>query len=212
MPGLFIAFEGVEGCGKSTQARLLGRWLEARGVPHRLTREPGGTAVGEQIRTLLLHSGDIGAETELLLMLAARAAHVREVLEPALRSGEIVISDRYELSTFAYQALGRDLGLERVKTLNSLATGGLKADLNLVLDVESSQGSARRAQRGGGQDRIERESAAFHARVAEAYRLLASTEPAVALVNGRPVAEAVHQSILQLLQARFSETFPSKAG
>jgi dTMP kinase len=212
MRGLFIVLEGVEGSGKSTQARMLADWLKSQGIPHRLTREPGGTALGEQIRGLLLHSGEVGAEAELLLMLAARAAHVREVVEPALAAGEIVVSDRYELSTFAYQGLARDLGLDRVRMVNAVATGGLRPDLSIVLDVEAAEGSARRARSGQGPDRIERESQTFHVRVAEAYRLLASAEPAVALVDGTRTASAVHGSILQLLQARFSETFPWKAG
>lgn len=212
MRGLFIVFEGVEGSGKSTQARKLADWLDSRGMPHRLTREPGGTAVGEEIRVVMLHGGDIAAETELLLALAARAAHVRKVIEPALAVGDIVVCDRYELSTFAYQGTARALGLERVKTLNAFATGGLRPDLTIVLDVPSGMGEARRERVRQQGDRIERAGQDFHARVAEAYRLLASTEPAVALVDGKAAPEAVHASILGLLQARFSETFPSKAG
>jgi dTMP kinase len=212
MRGLFIVFEGVEGSGKSTQARKLADWLDSRGTPHRLTREPGGTAVGEEIRAVMLHGGDIAAETELLLALAARAAHVREVIEPALAAGDIVVCDRYELSTFAYQGTARALGLERVKTLNAFATGGLRPDLTIVLDVPAGMGEARRERVRQLGDRIEQAGQDFHARVAEAYRLLASTEPAVALVDGRAASEAVHASILGLLQARFPETFPSKAG
>ena len=210
--GLFLVLEGIEGSGKSTQAKLLADWLGREGLPNLLTREPGGTALGEQMRAALLHGEDMSPETELLLMLAARAAHVSQVVRPALERRQIVVCDRYELSTFAYQGLGRDLGLERVRTLNAFATGGLRPDLTIVVDVPVDVGESRRSGSRAGQDRIERAGSSFHEKVAEAYRLLASTEPAVALVDGTAAAEAVHASIRRLLQARFSETFPSRAG
>jgi dTMP kinase len=210
--GLFIVFEGAEGSGKSTQARRLSDWLTIHRIAHTLTREPGGTPLGEQVRGILLHGDAMTAETELLLMLAARAAHVQAVIEPALARGELVVCDRYELSTFAYQGLARDLGLERVKTVNALATRGRKPDLTVVLDVAPAIGQARGKRSGQDIDRIERESAEFHTRVAEAYRLLASAEPAVALVDGTCTEEAVQASILRMLQSRFPETFPTRAG
>jgi dTMP kinase len=194
--GLFIVFEGAEGSGKSTQAGRLAEWLKRQNIRCRLTREPGGTPLGERIRSLLLHGADMAPETELLLMLAARAAHVQEVIEPAVARGEIVVCDRYELSTFAYQGLARGLGLERVRAANAMATHGRKADLTVVLDVGATEGQARRMRSGQDRDRIEREDTNFHARVAEAYRLLASTEPAVALVDGTCSEEAVQASIL----------------
>jgi dTMP kinase len=212
MSGFFIVFEGVEGSGKSTQARMLADWLGRHGVPHRLTREPGGTFVGEQVRSVLLHGGDMPSEAELLLLLAARAAHVQEVVSPALARGEIVVSDRYELSSFAYQGLGRELGLDRVKTLNSFATGGLRPDLTVLIDVPWEEAVPRRLRNRPEEDRIERAGAEFHARVVEAYRLLASSEPAVISIDGRPAPDVVHGSIVRLLQARFAETFPSKSG
>jgi len=212
MRGLFLVLEGAEGSGKSTQVQKLGEWLRSLGFAHRLTREPGGTAVGEELRAVMLHGGDISAETELLVALAARAAHVHAVVQPALLAGEVVVCDRYELSTFAYQGLARGLGLEQVKSLNAFATRGLRADLTIVLDVSAREGEARRTRARAEFDRIERAGIDFHDRVAEAYRLLASTEPAVVLVDGRAAEEAVHAEILRLLQGRFSETFPSKAG
>jgi dTMP kinase len=212
MPGLFIVFEGVEGSGKTTQARLLAEWLADAGVPHRLTREPGGTDVAEQIRSVILHGDDITVETELLLVLAARAAHVRELIRPALAAGQIVVCDRYELSTFAYQGVGRDLGLDRVRALNDFATGGLRPDLTIVVDVPVSVGAERRARSRPSSDRIERAGDRFHARVAEAYRLLASEEPAVELVDGEPAPEVVNEAVLRLLKARFSETFSGITG
>lgn len=207
MSGRFIVLEGVEGSGKTTQVALLGQRLSGMSVAHRLTREPGGTAVGEQIRSVLLHGGPVPAEAELLLMLAARAAHVHEVVRPALAAGEIVVCDRYELSTFAYQGIGRDLGLERVKQLNDFATSGVRPDLTIVVDVGPELGAARRTLSRPEKDRIERESAGFHARVAEAYRLLAAKEPGVMLVDGTPPANVVHREIMRVLALRFPETF-----
>jgi dTMP kinase len=160
----------------------------------------------------MLHGGDISAQTELLVALAARAAHVHELIRPALAEGEVVVCDRYELSTFAYQGMARGLGLEQVRTLNEFATGGLHPDLTIVLDVPAREGEARRTRARPEFDRIERAGIDFHARVAEAYRLLASREPAVELVDGRAAADAVQATIRRLLQGRFSETFPSKAG
>lgn len=210
--GLFIVFEGAEGSGKSTQARLLADWLGRVGIPHRLTREPGGTPVAEEIRAVILHGVDIPVETELLLVLAARSVHVRELIEPELAAGKIVICDRYELSTLAYQGMGRDLGLEPVRRLNDFATGGLHPDLTIVVDVPAKVGEERRARSRSSSDRIERAGDLFHERVVEAYRLLASQEPAVELVDGTLSEPVVHQTILGLLRARFSETFPSVTG
>lgn len=206
MPGLFIVFEGIEGSGKSTQAKLLSAWLGGLGVPHLLVREPGGTKVGEAVRQIVLHGEHIDARTELMLYLAARAALVTERLVPALRRGEIVIADRYELSTFAYQGYGRGLRLEDVRAANAVATGGLRPDLTIVLDVQAALGFRRLEGRGGG-DRIEREGAEFHRRVAAGYAELTATEPHVEAVDGSFPPDQVHASVVRLLQRRFPETF-----
>jgi dTMP kinase len=208
--GLFLVLEGIEGCGKSTQARLLGGWLAEHGIRFMLTREPGGTAIGEQIRRVLLQSEEVGPRAELLLMLAARAALVAQEVGPALERGEVVVADRYELSSLAYQGGGRGVDLEEVRRLNAFATGGLAPDLTIVLDVPLEAGAARRAGRGA-EDRIERAGAAFHERVAAAYRLLGS-EPGVTLVDGTPAAGEVHRRIVALLASKFPETFPRAAG
>ena len=210
--GLFIVFEGVEGCGKSTQAKLLAERLAASGIPHVLTREPGGTATGEALRQLVLHGEHLAVETELLLMLAARSAHVNEVVRPALTRGEVVVCDRYELSSFAYQGIGRGLGLDRVKELNAFATRGLKPDLTIVVDVPVEVGAARRAASRGGNDRIESAGDEFHQKVAGAYRLLADTEEGVLLVDGTPPQDQVSLIIRKQLNARFPETFAWMAG
>lgn len=208
---MFIVLEGIEGSGKSTQARLLGEWLGRAGLPHLVTREPGGTAVGEAIREVVLHGGDVTPRTELLLMLAARATFVTEVVAPALAAGRIVVADRFELSTLAYQGYGRGLPLDEVRRLNAFATGGLAPDVTLVLDVPSSTGDARRRGRSAA-DRIERAGAAFHDRVNEAYRLLAASEPGVVALPAEGAIEDVHASIVALLAARFPETFATAAG
>ena len=210
--GSFIALEGIEGSGKTTQAALLGEWLAGLGVPHRLTREPGGTALGEAIRQLLLHGGAMPAVTELLLMLAARAALLDEVVRPALAAGEGVVADRYSLSTLAYQGYGRELDLPQVRRAITLATGGLIPDLTLVLDVPRALGEARRVAGRPGEDRIERAGRAFHERVAEAYRLLADTEPQVVRLDGAGDPAVVQARIRQALARRFPETFASAEG
>lgn len=204
-PPLFLALEGVEGAGKSTQVRMLEAWLRARGLDPVVTREPGGTTVGEEARRILLHSEDVTAETELLLMLAARSALVAEVIRPALEAGRVVVTDRFALSTIAYQAYGRRLARAEVEAMNRFATGGLEPDLTVLLDVDPAVGEARR--RGTGKDRIERAGDAFHGRVAEAYRLLAGEGERIARVDGAGDPEAVHARIVGVLGARFPETF-----
>lgn len=206
---LFIAFEGVEGCGKSTQVQLVAAALREIGGDPVITREPGGTAAGEAIRTIVLDRDlHLDAVAELLLMLAARAVFVRDVVRPALQAGRVVLADRYELSTFAYQGGGRGLPIADVRGINELATGGLRPDLNVILDVEVEQGLERAAQRG--RDRIEREEIEFHRRVAAAYRDLAFSEPDVALVDGQGEIEEVYTAVWDALSARFPETFPPR--
>ncbi|HSJ31178.1 MAG TPA: dTMP kinase [Longimicrobiales bacterium] len=209
---MFLVFEGVEGSGKSTQARLLAEWLTGAGIAHVLTREPGGTQVGEEIRRALLHGGDVPVRTELLLMVAARAAFVEQVVRPALARGDVVIADRYELSSFAYQGYGRGLALEDVRRVNAFATGGVRPDLTILLDVEPQEGAARRQRAGAAADRIESAGVDFHRAVAGAYRLLSETEKDVAVVAGDASPEAVHARIRGLLRDRFPETFPPAEG
>lgn len=210
-PSRFIVIEGAEGSGKSTQVRLLAEWLQAHSVPHITTREPGGTVLGEEIRQILLHGHDMPAETELLLMNAARAVFVAEIVRPALAEGKVVIADRFSLSSMAYQGYGRGLSLDRVREICDFAAGGLKPDLTIVLDVAQETGEARRATRSG-PDRIERAGTDFHRRVAEAYRLLPGTEPGVELVSGEDSIEKVQQRIHALLVGRFPETFAQTMG
>jgi dTMP kinase len=208
---VFIALEGPEGAGKSTQVRLLEVWLRARGHEPLLTREPGGTEVAEAVRRILLDSDDLPPATELLLMLAARSALVAEVIEPALAAGRVVVTDRFHLSTLAYQGYGRELPLPEVEAMNRFATAGLEPDLTILLDVDVTAGAARKAGGPRGPDRIERAGDAFHGRVAEAYRLLAVERERVERVAGEAPPQAVHEAILSILARRFPETFfPAK--
>lgn len=206
--GLFVVVEGVEGAGKSTQAALLSRWMQEIGIPHVLAREPGGTAVGEAIRGIVLNKGELvmPPETELFLILGARAAFVREVVEPCLRRGQLVLADRFDFSTFAYQGYGRGLDLAEVRRANALATGGLRPDLVLVLDLPETLGLLRKKGEGEA-DRIEREGAPFLRRVREGYLALAREEPGVRLLNADESPENLQAEIRRVLTGAFPGTF-----
>jgi dTMP kinase len=176
----FITIEGGEGVGKSTNARLLVSWLREREVPVLETREPGGTALGETLRGLLLHKDGAQAPVpmaELLLVFAARAQHLAQVIRPALARGEWVVCDRFTDASFAYQGAGRALGVEPIASLAHLVHPDLSPDLTLLLDAPLHIGRQRVAQRGES-DRFERENNAFFARVQAEYQRLAAAEPA----------------------------------
>lgn len=174
----FITFEGPEGSGKSTQLALLAEALRADGWPVVVTREPGGTELGEALRELLLNADTpLGAETEAYLMTGARAEHMRQVIRPALAAGEVVLCDRFADSTLAYQGAGRGLPLEALRMLQQLAVGDDWPALTILLDVPFEVGLARRAS-SGVRNRIDREDAEFHARVAAWYRTEAARCPA----------------------------------
>ena len=208
--GRFIVLEGGDGVGKTTQAALLSTWFTALGLPHISTREPGGTPVGEAIRELVLGRNDldIPAESELLLILAARAAFVRDVVKPALEAGKIVLADRFSLSTLAYQGYGRGLDLERVREGIRISTGGLEPDLVLVLDLPADEGHERQRTDGLAVDRIEAEGKAFRDLVRDGYLALAESEAGVEVVSARGAPEEVHARIRDRLAARMPTTFP----
>ena len=210
MRGLFIVLEGVEGARKSTQARLLSGWMHALGIAHTLAREPGGTPVGEAIRRVVLDKGELTMppETELFLILGARAAFVQDVVRPALEKGQVFLADRFALSTFAYQGFGRGLDQGQVRKANELATGGLEPDLYIVLDLPVEEGLGRK--QGGAEDRIEREGAPFLARVREGYSRLAQEEPRAHLIPASGDPETVQAAIRKVLGDRFPETFQGK--
>jgi dTMP kinase len=178
MTGLFVTFEGGEGSGKSTQLVRLAARLRARGIEPLVTREPGGTPLAEGIRNLLLDPARRpGAMSEALLMEAARADLVVSLVRPALDAGRVVLCDRYDDSTLAYQGGGRGLEPGLLAVLNRVATGGLKPDLTLLYDVPPGVGLARRENAGGDTNRLDREPADFHARVRQRFLELAAAEP-----------------------------------
>jgi dTMP kinase len=197
--GLFITFEGTEGCGKSTQVELLARQLGALGHRVRVLREPGGTPIGEEIRHTLKHSkanDAMTAEAELLLMNASRAQLVREIIRPALAAGEIVLCDRFYDSTTAYQGYGRQLDLKMVKAVIDIAVGETRPNLTLLLTVSHEIGEQRRAVRQSTlpfmRDRMEEADHKFFTRVAEGFKAAAAAEPErFRVVSGEDSIEAV---------------------
>lgn len=196
----FISFEGIDGCGKTTQARLLADRVRAEGAEVVLTREPGGTPLGEEIRDLLLHGGHVAPWAEAALYAASRAQHVDEVIRPALERGAVVVCDRYVDSSVAYQGIARGLGLEQVLELNLAVVGGLMPDLTFLLEIGVEDAAARM---GDERDRIEREDAGFRARVVEAYRSLADLDPGrYVVVDGTRGVEEIAEEIDGAVRSR----------
>jgi len=200
--GFFVVLEGPEGAGKSTLALTIASRLRALGHQPVMVREPGGTVAAEALRKELLHADrQWTPEKELLYFVTARADLVGLVIRPALAAGKIVLSDRYDLTTMAYQAAGRGLPLPMVSWVNDAATGGLRPDLTLILDVPPETGSARQVASGKSQDRLDRESLDFHQRVAARYR--AETGPGVVHLDATlPAAELAGRAWSALLAAR----------
>jgi dTMP kinase len=180
---MFITFEGTEGCGKSTQIDLLAGWLRSEGFDVVKTREPGGTAVGEALRDLILRKGvHVLPIPELLVFMAIRAQHVEELILPALSTGKIVLCDRFSDATIAYQGYGRGLDVDTILTLNRLATKGLTPDLTILIDCDVRMGLKRRAADSPQLDRFENEQIDFHESIRSGYRALAEAEPVRFLV------------------------------
>ncbi|EKT4466157.1 dTMP kinase [Pseudomonas putida] len=201
MSGLFITLEGPEGAGKSTNREYLAERLRERGLDVVLTREPGGTPLAERIRELLLAPSDeaMAADTELLLVFAARAQHLAEVIRPALARGAVVLCDRFTDATYAYQGGGRGLSQERIATLETFVQGALRPDLTLVFDLPVEVGLARAAARGR-LDRFEQEGQAFFEAVRQAYLQRAGREPQrYRLLDAAQPLEAVQRAIDALL-------------
>ena len=200
MPGAFVVFEGGDGAGKSTQCRLLADALRERGHEVLLTREPGGTTIGEAIREVLLGVGSHGmvARTEALLFAAARAQHSAELIRPALARGAMVLSDRYLDSSVAYQGAARGLGVEVVRDLNAVAVAGCVPDRTVLLRLDADLAGARGDGRGDyGDDRFEREGESFQATIAAAFDELAASEPdRFLVVDATGTPEQVHDRVL----------------
>jgi dTMP kinase len=214
--GLFISFEGSEGCGKSTQIERLSARLNDAGLPVLLTREPGGTEIGEIIKHLLQFSPagkKMTAETELLLFTASRAQLVREIIEPALRLGKTVIADRFLDSTTVYQGVARQLDSGAVKFINDFAVGGCRPDLTFVLDLDprtARERLLRRVRAIDAPDRMEHQAPEFYENVRAGYLQLATTEPdRVTIVDAAQSAEHIERQIWDRLQEKFHEFFKS---
>jgi len=209
----FITFEGGDGSGKTTQLKVLANYLRTRGRPCLSTREPGGTSLGQHIRQVLLEVGtqSITSPTELFLYLADRAQHMHEVVIPALEQGKIVVCDRHTDSTLAYQGYGRGLDLGLLRSLNDIASQGIKPDLTLLFDCPVEIGLSRTVQRqpqtvsGRNEDRFEREKIEFHERVRAGFLELARAEPnRFRIVDAARSAEEVGQEIKSIIDGELT--------
>jgi dTMP kinase len=203
--GRFISFEGIEGCGKTTQIALLSEYLQKRSIKHTVTREPGGTAVGDGIRKILLNSETIHltAASELLLFYSSRSQNIQEKIKPALERNEIVICDRYYHASMAYQGYGRGIPLEFIQKLTDLVCAPYRPDVTFLLDIEPETGLARARARNHKQveneGRFEAEDLEFYNKVRDGYLELASQDERIQLIYADRPIEAVHRHILTLL-------------
>jgi dTMP kinase len=207
MQGMFITFEGIEGSGKSTQIVMLANHLSAQGRQVTLTREPGGTAIGDQVRKILLDPENtaLDPKAELLLYAAGRAQHLAELIAPELGEGKIVLCDRFSDATLAYQGYGRGLDRAMIRSLDRIVTNGLRPDLTVLLDIDAKAGLARargRNQRSGleAEARFENEKLAFHQRVREGYLELAREEPGrFRVIDALPEPETIQDRLLKIV-------------
>jgi dTMP kinase len=210
MQGLFITLEGIDGCGKSTQREMLAEQLKKRGFDPVVTREPGGTVIGEGIRQLLVSDASvhIAPTTELLLYVAARAQHVAELIRPSVEAGRIVISDRYTDSTVAFQGYGRGLDLEVIETLNRFATGDLKPDLTIVFDLDPATARSRVGTRpvGGLLGAFDEQHTDFHERMRAGYLKMADNDPSrISVVDASGSADETHARVMSVVHKKIEE-------
>lgn len=198
--GLFITFEGADGCGKTTQIELLDKYLREKGFDTLLTREPGAKGLGVKLREILLnYDGEVSPVAESFLFLADRAQHVDCIIKPALKEGKIILCDRHTDSTIAYQGYGRNLDLDRINYLNNIATSGLKPDLTIVFDVDVETSLSRV---GGSKDRMESAGVDFFNRVREGYLEIAKKEPQrVRVINSSDTIENIHKKVVELVES-----------
>jgi dTMP kinase len=201
MKGIFISFEGIEGTGKSTQARLASEYLRDKGYRVVQTMEPGGTKISLKIRELLLspENAEMDYVTELLLYNAARVQHIREVISPALERGEVVVTDRFSDSTIAYQGYARGIDLQLIDSLDRIATGRLRPDLTILLVVETETGLARNKALNK-RDRLELEDISFHEKVRKGFiQIAASESERVKIVDCSESLEEVHRKVVKII-------------
>lgn len=194
MTGLFITFEGADGCGKTTQLKLLAEFLTSTGKEVLITREPGGKGLGEKVREILLnYQGDVSDKAEAFLFLADRAQNIDIIVKPAVEAGKIVLCDRHTDSTIAYQGYGRGVDISRLNTLNELATGGFKPDLTFVFDIDVETSMARV---GKNKDRMESAGNEFHEKVRKGYLEIAKKEPdRVKVINSNDSIENIFEHV-----------------
>lgn len=205
MKGTFITFEGIDGCGKSTQCEMLKDYLKERGVDFIFVREPGGTVIGERIREILLDkkNSQMTSRTELLLFEAARAQITDEVIKPALEEGKIVLCDRFFDSSSAYQGMARGMGMEFVSDLNMAATGGLKPDITFFFDISAEEALERRGKRGEASDRIELAGLKFQEDVRAGYLELAKrSEGRIITIDATKGIEEIFEVVKGSLEGR----------
>jgi dTMP kinase len=206
--GTFITFEGIEGSGKSTQVALLASYLTARGIRNVLTREPGGTLIGDQVRKILLDPANraLDPTAELLLYAASRAQHLHEIILPALASGMTVLCDRFSDATLAYQGYGRGLDIELIRTLDRIVTREMRPDLTILFDIEAAIGVSRARGRNSNlgleaEARFENEELVFHDRVRQGYLTLVEQDPArIRVVNASGNAEVVQEQVRNIVE------------
>ncbi|MBO8429815.1 dTMP kinase [Spirochaetes bacterium] len=198
--GLFITFEGADGCGKTTQLMLLAKYLKSKGLEVVVTREPGARGLGEKIREILLnYDGEVSSQAEAFLFLADRAQHIDVIVNPAVESGKIVLCDRHTDSTVAYQGYGRGLDIDRIKMLNNLATGDRRPDLTIVFDIDVETSMARV---GAEKDRMESAGEEFFNRVRNGYLKIAELEPErVKVLNATKSVEDIHKEVVALYES-----------
>jgi len=204
--GQFVSFEGIEGCGKTTQIALLSEVLTQRRIPHSVTREPGGTAVGEGIRKILLHSETmhLTAAAELLLFYASRSQNILEKIEPSLKKGEVVICDRFYHASMAYQGYGRGIPIDFIEKLTELVCGDRRPEITILLDIEPEVGLARARARNSkhveDEGRFEMEDIAFYSRIREGYLAPASRErDRIRVIPANRSIEEIHRDVLKTL-------------
>ncbi|MCI1272942.1 MAG: dTMP kinase [Clostridiaceae bacterium] len=196
--GLFITFEGADGCGKTTQLKLLAQYLEQKGREILITREPGGKGLGEKVREILLnYDGDVSPRCEEFLFLADRAQNIDIIVNPAIKSGKIVLCDRHTDSTIAYQGYGRGLDIDRIKNLNNMATNGRIPDLTFIFDIDTKTSMQRVGKE---KDRMESAGIEFHNRVRQGYLEIAKQEPnRVKVLDATKSIEEIHKKVVEIV-------------
>lgn len=202
MKGIFITLEGPDGSGKSTISNLIGDYFAKLGIEYVITREPGGTQIGEKIREIIVDNENkaMGAETEALLFAASRAQHVHEKILPSLEEGKIVICDRFLFSSLAYQGVGRGLGIDRVKMINEFGLKGIKPDLIIFFDCDPKLTILRKTKNGG--DRLELLGSEFHEKVYEGYKEIIKKYPEnVEIVDARKPKREVYEEVIKLIDS-----------